>query len=202
MVTVRREGPSEEFIAAVDQRTFLRGVSWAQYEALLEMRGDHSAPRIAYLGGDVEIMSPSRPHEQLKKMISRLLEAWADEMQIRLEGAGSETLKRAPKKVGAEPDECYLVGDHNPKVPDLAIEVIWTSGGLNKLEIYRDLGVHEVWVWQKRVLQIHVLHRGRYVARAKSEVLPTLDIELLVRCLDQPDQTQAVRALRRELRKA
>jgi len=43
-----------------------------------------------------------------------------------------------------EPDECYLVGDQDKSAPDLAIEVIGTSGGIDKLEIYRRLDVGEV----------------------------------------------------------
>lgn len=51
---------------------------------------------------------------------------------------------------GAEPDECYVFGeDPDPERPDLAIEVIWISGGMNKLEIYRALGVAEVWHWRR-----------------------------------------------------
>jgi hypothetical protein len=50
--------------------------------------------------------------------------------------------------------------------------------------------------------QIYVFRRGRYSLRAKSDVLPKLDLALFARCLRQPDQAQAVRALRRELRKS
>jgi hypothetical protein len=43
---------------------------------------------------------------------------------------------------GVEPDECYVLGDvAEPARPDLAIEVVWSSGGINELEIYRKLGV-------------------------------------------------------------
>ena len=55
-------------------------------------------------------------------------------------------------------------------------------------------------MWIKGEIVIHVLHRGRYVRRVRSAVLPKLDVALLVRCLREPDQTQAVRALRRALR--
>lgn len=44
-----------------DKIIILRGATWADYQRLLEMRGDRSAPRIAYLEGELEIMSPSRP---------------------------------------------------------------------------------------------------------------------------------------------
>ena len=199
MVTARK-APPDDLVAAVDHRTFLHGVSWRQYEELLEMRGDHSAPRIAYLRGEVEIMSPSRPHESIKKTLARLLEAWADELEFELEGVGSETLKSAPKERGAEPDECYLIGGHRRAMPDLAIEVVWTSGGLDKLEIYRGLGVREVWVWDKDRIQIYVLRRGHYAHSAASAVLPTFDLSLFAKCMRQPSQTLAVRMLRCELR--
>jgi Uma2 family endonuclease len=55
-------------------------------------------------------------------------------------------------------DECYIVGpDQNKEVPDLALEVVWTSGGLDKLEIYRRLGVGEVWIWKDGRITVHAL---------------------------------------------
>jgi hypothetical protein len=48
---------------------FLHDLSWGDYEALLRMRGDHSAPRIDYLEGEVEIMRPSRTHEGIKSLL-------------------------------------------------------------------------------------------------------------------------------------
>jgi len=36
---------------------------------------------------------------------------------------------------------CIIGADQSTKRPNLAIEVIWTSGGINKLEIYKRLGV-------------------------------------------------------------
>jgi hypothetical protein len=45
-----------------DHVVLLSHVSWDDYERLLAMRGDHSAPRIAYLEGEVETMSPSQTH--------------------------------------------------------------------------------------------------------------------------------------------
>jgi Uma2 family endonuclease len=57
---------------------------------------------------------------------------------------GAWTLKSPPNQSGLEPDECYLVGDQDKPTPDLAIEVVWTSGGIDKLEIYGRLGIGEV----------------------------------------------------------
>ena len=46
------------------------GESFAAYQRLLEVRGDRSAPRITYLEGTVEIMSPSRTHESFSNAAS------------------------------------------------------------------------------------------------------------------------------------
>src|ERR1043165_9408850 len=93
-----------------DDLVVLHGITWEDYEHLLEMRGDHSAPRISYLDGEVEIMSPSRDHEQIKSYIGHLLEAWCIDRGIEVSPYGSWTLKKKKKKSGAEADECYVFG--------------------------------------------------------------------------------------------
>ena len=65
----------------------LSGANWEAYERLLELRGERRVPRITYLEGQLELMSPSRYHEIDKKRLARLLEAWAEEKGIALEGA-------------------------------------------------------------------------------------------------------------------
>ena len=90
-----------------------------------------------------------------------------------------------------------------PPVPDIVIEVIWTSGGLDKLAIYRGLGVPEVWFWQDGGLCFYILGAGGYTANARSTRLPDLDPELFTRCMAEPStQTAAVRAYRQALRAA
>ena len=118
----------------------------ARDERLLAMRGDRSAPRIAYLEGEIEIMSPSRTHEGIKSMIGCLVEAYCLERDIPFSAYGSWTLQAQDRSRGAEPDECYVFGGSSaPKgeseSPHLAIEVVWTSGRIDKLDIYRKLGV-------------------------------------------------------------
>ena len=50
------------------------------------------------------------------------------------------TLKQRDKQAGKEPDECYCLYT-DKDIPDLAIEVIYTSGGIDTLEIYRRIGI-------------------------------------------------------------
>jgi len=176
-------------------------MTWRDYEILLAVRGDRAGVRMYYFEGNVEIMSPSYSHEGIKTIIARLVEAYADERGLELNGFGSWTLKNQPHERGAEPDECYVVGEQKKDVPDLAIEVIWTSGGLDKLNIYRGLGVREVWVWEReRGIGVHVLRGDSYEEVARSEVLPELDLELLAQYILEPSQSKAVRAFRAALR--
>ncbi|WP_437726233.1 Uma2 family endonuclease [Sorangium sp. So ce861] len=184
-----------------DQHVILHGMTWKDYEILLAVRGDRAGVRMYYLNGAIELMSPSRSHEGVKTTIARLLEAYCDERGIELSGYGAWTLRNAPKERGAEPDECYIVGDTNKEVPDLAIEVVWTHGGLDKLEIYRGLGVPEVWVWDREEgLRVFALSGERVEPRSRSAFLPELDPAWLAGFLEQPTQSQAVRALRAALR--
>jgi len=66
---------------------------------------------------------------------------------VELEGYGSWTVRSEAADRGVEADECYLVGirEAEPQRPDIAIEVIRTSGGIDKLEVYRGPEVPEVW---------------------------------------------------------
>ena len=182
-----------------DNIVVLRDVTWEDYERLLEMRGDHSAPRISYLEGEAEIMSPSKDHEQIKSYIGHLLEAWCVDKNIDFTPAGSWTLKKEENQSGAEPDECYLFGTEPRETPQLAIEVEWTREGIEKLEIYRRLGVEEVWYWRKGVIEIYVLAQGTFARAERSRVLPDLDVELLASMVDRDTLTQAVRDFRKAL---
>jgi Uma2 family endonuclease len=184
-----------------DDIVVLHDVTWEDYERLLEMRGDRSAPRISYLEGEVEIMSPSRDHEQIKSYIGRLLEAWCLDRGIELSPYGSWTLKKKKDKRGAEADECYIFGTERRNRPQLAIEVEWTQRGIDKLEIYRKLGVDEVWYWRKGVIEIYILEGKTFTRVQRSRLLPDLDVELIASMLDRDTLTQAVRDFRKALAK-
>jgi Uma2 family endonuclease len=186
-----------------DQRIVLNGVPWSHYEAQLALRGDRSVPRVSYLEGAMELMSPSRDRERIKSYIGRLVEAYALEKGIDFSPYGGWTLKNPPQEAGAEPDECYIIGpDQRKDAPDLVIEVIWTSGGLDKLEIYRRLGIGEVWFWEAGRVQVHTLRPKGYESVRRSRLFPDLDLDLLVTLLDRPTAAQAIRGLREALRPA
>lgn len=176
--------PRGERVPTADQRVVLNRVPWSHYEAQLAFRGDASSPRIFYLDEAMELMRPSRDHERIKSYLGSLVETFAVERGIELSSYGSWTLKSAPKSAGVEPDECYLVGDQNGDTPDLGIEVVWTSGGIDKLEAYRRLGVPEVWFWKSGTLSVFALQGDQYEPRSASVALPGVDLSKLLTFLD------------------
>ena len=175
-------------------------MSWADFELILQIRGDQAGVRVTYLNGVLELMTPSVDHEGIKTTIARLLETYAEEKGLPFNGFGSWTLKNALRARALEPDECYSLSLGRPTRPDLAIEVIWTSGGIDKLEVYRGLGVREVWFWDEGAIKVSVLTGDQYETRECSELLPDLDLADLARYIDPENQTNAVRRYRQALR--
>lgn len=178
----------------------MSGRTWTDYEALLKVRGDKSRPRLTYLDGAVELMSLSRDHEGIGWLLSRLLETYMLEAGVTFRGLGSSTFKVAGQ-AGLEPDSCWLVGSGNALAdrPDLALEVHWTNGGLDKLSIYRNLLVPEVWVWRDYMIDVHVLTEQGYEVRSRSTLLPDLDVNLLLRYLDRPGSSETLVTFRTEV---
>jgi Uma2 family endonuclease len=178
----------------------LRGATWADYQRLQELRGDRPVPRLAYLEGALEIMTPSRPHEALKSLIGRLVEVWCLERGIEFSAYGSWTLESKEQSRGVEPDECYVFGEvAEPERPDLAIEVVWSARGLDKLAIYARLGVREVWIWRRARLSVHALRGDAYEELPVSEVLEGIDLDELAGFLDRPTASRAIREYRARL---
>jgi Uma2 family endonuclease len=184
-----------------DQRIFFPDVTWTDFEVMLAIRGDRAGVRMTYLNGVLELMSPSLDHEGVKKCVARLLEIYALETGLDVNGFGSWTLKNPLRARALEPDECYSVGSGRPTRPDLAIEVIWTSGGIDKLEVYRGLGVPEVWIWRDGRIEVHQLAGDRYERHERSALFADLDLEELARHVDAENQSHAVRQYRDALRR-
>ena len=177
---------------AEEQRIILPNISWQQYEILSQTLGDYPSLRLIYLTGTLEIFMPSAEHETLKKVIARLLERYAEEMDIPLHGYGSITFRQAARSKGLEPDECYCVGILK-ELPDLALEVNLTSGGVDKLEIYRGLDIPEVLIWQDRQLTLYDLRGSSNQAARFSQFFPQLDLSLLAQYIRPQEQPQAIK---------
>jgi Uma2 family endonuclease len=184
-----------------ETRIVLPNVSWQHYETLIAMFGDRPRLRMTYLEGNLEIMTISPEHEMLKKIIARLLEIYALEQDIDLFSCGSATFRQQASAKGLEPDESYCLGSRK-EFPDLAIEVVLSSGNLDKLEIYQSLGVQEVWFWQEEKFLIYGLKAtgNSYQLLERSNLFPKLDLALLANHIHPKEEPQALRAFRQQIR--
>lgn len=184
--------------SVTDSCLTLVGVSWSQFESLEAAFESVGGIKFAYLDGILEIMAVSPEHQDTKSTIGILLEAYLREKGIRFYAKGSPTLGSQEIWARKQPDESYNLLTKKA-IPDLAIEVVFTSGGIDKLQLYKRLGIPEVWFWEDGVLSIYCL-RQEYEKVDRSELLPELDIALLVRYITYFDQYDAVTEFIKALR--
>ena len=174
-----------------DSYVLLYNVSWEQLEQLDIILEDTGA-RLTYLDDILEITPPpSEEHEDAKKTVSMLIEEYLRQKKIRFYMRGSATIGKKKDKTRREPDESYNLGAKKP-IPDLIVEITVTSGGINKLEIYKRLGVPEVWFWEDGFLSVYCLQDSEYTKVSKSALLPDLDLDLLAQYSRMADQYDAI----------
>ncbi|VTU00608.1 Uncharacterized protein OS=Nostoc punctiforme (strain ATCC 29133 / PCC 73102) GN=Npun_F4828 PE=4 SV=1: Uma2 [Gemmataceae bacterium] len=163
----------------------IANVPWDMYEGVLKAFGDRRGVRVTYDRGELEIMVPSQEHEKDGEFLARLIVIMTEEFGLPLQHGGSTTLKRKGMKKGLEPDKCFWIASaarvagvaklnlkiHPP--PDLAIEVDVTRSSLDRLGIYRSLGVGELWRLEGDDLQFYALGADKkYAPTATSSVFP------------------------------
>lgn len=186
-----------------DQIVVLRGLRWSDYQRMLELRGDGSKLRFAFSDGELEIMMASQQRLALTSRVGHLIAAWCLESGVDFSAYGSWTLEDKSTLSAVEPDECYVFGgEPAPLRPHLAVEIMWTSGGLRKLDVYQKLGVREVWQWRKGRISAYVLQGPQYLQANASRVLPGIDLDELCGFLDRATTSQASRDYRAALNQA
>jgi Uma2 family endonuclease len=182
------------------QRVILENVTWKELETIIEELGEHRAARIAYDRGILEIMSPLPEHEFDKEIISDLVKALLEQLDVEFISLGSTTFKNQFMAQGIEPDQCFYIQNEavirgkkrldltiDPP-PDLALEIDITSR--THLNIYQGLKVPEVWRFENGILQINLLQDGVYVESKSSLNFPDLPlIEVIPQYLEKSRTT-------------
>lgn len=185
-----------------DQRIFYAGISWEQFKLIQVGFGPTRSVRLSYYNHTIEILMPGREHEFFKTIIGMLIELFCLEMNLEFEPLGSTTQEQKPE-TAAEPDESYCFGGSKPR-PDLAIEVIFNSSNVHKLQRYLALQIPEVWFWEDGLFRLYHLSNSDYEPIAQSIIpeLAALDIELLTRCvlLARTSRLDAAKTFRQALK--
>ncbi|WP_414621702.1 Uma2 family endonuclease [Calothrix sp. CCY 0018] len=178
------------------QRVLLQNVTWQEFETILEELGEHRAARIAYDNGMLEIMAPLPEHEDDKEIISDLVKALLEELDIEFRSLGSTTFKNQAMAQGIEADQCFYIQNESKirgkrrldlsidPPPDLALEIDVTSR--THPSIYQALKVPELWRFEKEKLQINILQDGVYIESTQSLNFPELPlIDVITQYLQQ-----------------
>ena len=183
-----------------DQRIVHHG-TWEQFKFIQKGFDGSPGVRLFYYDGTIEILMPGREHEIFASIIGYLVTTFLTEKGIFFQPTRSMTQEKEGV-VSAQADESYCIGSVK-SIPDLSIEVVFTSGGIGKLERYKALGVPEVWFWEDGSLKLYNLQDGSYKSIDRSQLpgLNNLDLDLLRRCIlmAQTDAGEAIRAFRREI---
>lgn len=163
--------------------------TWADYNAALAERERIGGRyRITYDRGLMEIvLTAGLLHERRKKRLATLVEAFMVERGIPFDAVGGPTCRREDIERGLEPDSSYYIQhetimrdkshldlDTDPP-PDLAIEIEVSRSAMNRVSIYEELGVPEIWRCSKTAFIILVRdENGNYVEATASHALPLL----------------------------
>ncbi|MBW4561042.1 MAG: Uma2 family endonuclease [Mojavia pulchra JT2-VF2] len=192
-------------------RVLLNNISWQTYQSLVKDFEQQPAMRLTYDRGLLEIKMPLDPHESYKKLLGRLVEAITEELEIEIRSLGSRTCDREDLARGLEPDQCYYIQNEQAvwdkeqidlskdPPPDLAIEIDITSSSINRLDIYADLGVPEVWRYDGQTLTMYHLENKQYQSCDRSIALSLLtpsDIERFLELKKTTKENALIRLFR------
>jgi Uma2 family endonuclease len=163
-----------------DQLVILKG-DWEQFKLIKQGCADNPNVRLSYFDGTIEILMPGRPHEVFSQAIGILLTLYLAHQGIVFLAVGSAD-QINDGEAAAQPDQSYCIGSIKP-LPDLSIEVVFSSGGINKLTRYQTLGVQEVWFWEDGTLKLYHLRSNGYESIWRSELpgLEKLDLAVFKR---------------------
>jgi Uma2 family endonuclease len=165
-----------------DQRIVLQG-SWEQFKLIQQASQDSPGVKLFFYEETIEIFMPGFQHEKFSEIIGYFVTTFLLSQGVDFIPSGSVTQGREGS-TSAQADKSFCLGGPKP-IPDLSIEVVFTSGNINKLARYKTLGASEVWFWGDGVLTLHHLRDNGYEQVERSELpgLEQLDIDLLKRCI-------------------
>jgi Uma2 family endonuclease len=187
-ITTDRPTPTQ------DRLVILQG-DWAHFQRIREGCEQTKNVKLSYFQGTIEILRPSRLHEIFSSALHLLLSLYLAHLGIEFLATGSADQETEGEAL-AQPDQSYCIGGIK-LIPDLSIEVVFSSGGINKLARYRAIGVPEVWFWEDGVLTLYRLRSNGYERIEQSELpgLRDLDLAVFKRCLlvGETSTTEAIR---------
>ncbi len=200
---------------SAETRTVMENVRWDTFVELSEQRRG-SVPRMTFDQGVLELMSPRRQHENIGRLIGRIVETYTEVLDIEIQTVASTTFKRKDLQKAFEADESYYI-EHAEQIrpkeevdltidppPDLVIEVEITSSAIQKLKLFAAMGVPEVWRHDGERLQMFTLSDGKYDSIETSRAFGGLTAKMIDSFLDRRfdlGETAIIREFRQSLQR-
>ena len=189
----------------------LYNVNWEIYEQLLEIFAQRPIPRMTYYQGTLELMTPLPEHERYGWTFGRLIIILCEELGLEILGLKSTTWRSKPKAAGKEADECFYIQNEavmrgrikidltvDPP-PDLALEIDITHSAIDKMAVYAERKVPEVWRFANGQLTIHILTEVGYIESETSLAFGSFPVKELVQFI-QLDSQKGENARMKEFR--
>jgi Uma2 family endonuclease len=181
----------------LERRVFLGGISWETYQSLRNADENYHL-RMTYDHGALEIVSPSRRHEQVSYLIGSMIDQWVVRHKIDMAAGRNTTFSRRDLDQGLEPDNCYWFR-HERAIrnkaevdlridppPDLVLEVDITRSSIPKMPIHAALGVPEIWQWRLDAIEVFRLtDRRQYAPQKGSRELRKFPLALAAQLLNE-----------------
>lgn len=197
---------------SVGSQLVLYDVSWETYETLLDIFAERSTPRLAYYKGILALMTPLPEHETYSWTLGRLVVILSEELGLEIRGLKSTTWRLQPKQAGLEADECFYI-QNEAKIrgklkldlridppPDLVIEIDLSRSSIDKMAIYAELSIPEVWRWRNGKLSVHLLNEAQeYIESETSLAFESFPVKKLVKFM-KIDSQQGENSRMREFR--
>ena len=146
-------------------------------------------------------------------MLQNIVTILAEETGKSLVSARSTTLQREDLLAGVEADDAFYIehadimsGDKrdielpSDPPPDLVLEIDISSPSSRRIDIYKQLGIPELWCYSGGRVQMYRLQNGAYVPCDLSPSFPLVSTALINQFLQQAeaqDDTTFIRTWRR-----
>ena len=168
--------------AQKDQILTITGANWLDYQKFESP--EYPGYRVSYFNGEITIVSPGRNHERIAEVINRLIIAYCEKYTIQDFPFGQTRLNLSGQ-AGREPDIAYAFNS-DKKLPDLVVEVIFSSGDLETLKLsYQKIGISELWIWQDNKITFYYLKQDNYIVIKSSKTLDAIESESFIKYVNR-----------------
>uniref|UniRef100_A0ACD5H1H2 Uma2 family endonuclease n=2 Tax=Desertifilum tharense IPPAS B-1220 TaxID=1781255 RepID=A0ACD5H1H2_9CYAN len=181
------------------------------YEQLLEVFAEYPQLRMTYNRGTLELMTPLAEHESYSWNLSRLIAILSEELGLEIRGLKSTTWRSQVQAVGKEADDSFYI-QNEPAIrtklkidltvdppPDLVVEIDTTHSFIDKISVYENLKVPEIWQYRNENITIYILTEAGYIESEMSLAFGSFPVKALTQFM-KIDSQKGENARMREFR--